>query len=363
MEFKGVVKKIMGSDELKAKLQNLGSFDEVYEFFVATGYEGGKSELKDKLFKNSAHFGTLTGDDLMHVSGGISGRRAFLACSGLMILMGLLPSANLSGYTASATTTTTQSTVNEENFEKMWEAMRNSDLKKVRYFIKQGADVNLGLWYAVRSFDNLDLVKCFVENGANVNIKWLDGWTLLHCSQNEQVIDYLISHGADVNAKDDAGQTPLNWVCNCRCDDAYIEWAKCLLEHGANPNIGDNYGNVPLRYLVKNATRYTPKVGDDVVKDAIKMMDLLIENKANVNAKDIYGETPLYVAALNGGIDVFKYLMEHGADINIKNNNGESLYQRVSEYLHEHRRQENGEKIYERLQKMLEYIDSQSTEK
>ena len=202
MEFKGVVKKIMGSDELKAKLQNLGSFDEVYEFFVATGYEGGKSELKDKLFKNSAHFGTLTGDDLMHVSGGISGRRAFLACSGLMILMGLLPATNLSGYNVNATATAI-STVNENYSEKMYEAMCNRDLEKVKYFIKQGADVNLGLWYAVRSFDNLDLVKCFVENGANVNIKWWNGWTLLHCSQNEQMVDYLISHGADVNAKDD----------------------------------------------------------------------------------------------------------------------------------------------------------------
>ncbi len=355
MELKSVVKKIMESNKLKEKLKNLESFDEVYEFFVSNGYEGGKSDLQDKLFKDSASVAVLDDSDLMHIAGGNSGRRVFLACSGLMMLMGLLPSANLSGYTANATATAT-STVNEDNSEEMWKAMRNSNLEKVRYFIKQGADVNQGLWCAVRSFDNLDLVKCFVENGADVNIKWLSGWTLLHCSQNKQVIDYLISHGADVNGKNDSGQTPLHWACSGK----NIEWAKYLLERGADANIGDNYGNVPLRYLVKDAARYEQGFDDVVAKDTMKMIDLLIENGANVDAKDIHGETPLYVAALYGGIDVFKYLIEHGADINIKNNDGKSVHQVVSEYLHEHRRLGNGEEIYESLQKMLKYIDSKS---
>ena len=325
MEFKGVVKKIMGSDELKAKLQNLGSFDEVYEFFVATGYEGGKSELKDKLFKNSAHFGTLTGDDLMHVSGGISGRRAFLACSGLMILMGLLPATNL---------------------------------EKVKYFIKQGADVNLGLWYAVRSFDNLDLVKCFVENGANVNIKWWNGWTLLHCSQNEQMIDYLISHGADVNAKDDFGQAPLHFACQ----GENIKWVKYLLEHGADVNIKDRNGNVPLHSLVVDASLYEQGMRD-VGESATEMMDLLIEKGADVNAENYQGKVLLDTAAGYGGVSVFKYLVEHGADINTEDNDGKSLRSRVCEYLHEHRRIGNGNKICENVQKILEYIYTHEEEK
>ena len=35
-------------------------------------------------------------------------------------------------------------------------------------------------------------------------------------------------------------------------------------------------------------------------------------------------ETPLYKACLNGNIHLVKYLVEHGADVNKENKNGET---------------------------------------
>ena len=87
MDLKNVVKKIMESEELKTRLQNLGSFDEVYGFFVANGYDGNKMELKSGLFNGAKRFEPLNDADLLKVSGGVSGRQVLSACAGLMMLM------------------------------------------------------------------------------------------------------------------------------------------------------------------------------------------------------------------------------------------------------------------------------------
>ena len=40
--------------------------------------------------------------------------------------------------------------------------------------------------------------------------------------------------------------------------------------------------------------------------------------------KNNYGETSLMKASERGSLDIVKYLIEHGADVNIKNNEGET---------------------------------------
>jgi len=58
------------------------------------------------------------------------------------------------------------------------------------------------------------------------------------------VADLLIARGADVNASDKDGHTPLYEAMN------QVPWHKdvaaLLLVHGADPNIGDNEGDTPL---------------------------------------------------------------------------------------------------------------------
>jgi ankyrin repeat protein len=41
---------------------------------------------------------------------------------------------------------------------------------------------------------------------------------------------------------------------------------------------------------------------------------------------DGYSHTPLFFAVLNGNNEVVKVLLAHGADVNIKNNNGDKTY-------------------------------------
>jgi ankyrin repeat protein len=44
----------------------------------------------------------------------------------------------------------------------------------------------------------------------------------------EREADFLLAHGADVNAKDNGGKTPLKWAE----DDGHKELAEMLRQHG-----------------------------------------------------------------------------------------------------------------------------------
>ena len=56
------------------------------------------------------------------------------------------------------------------------------------------------------------------------------------------------------------------------------------------------------------------------------LMEALVEHGADVNAKNNDGCTPLHRACFEGNTDVVKYLVEHGADMNAKDEKGDSPF-------------------------------------
>jgi hypothetical protein len=116
----------------------------------------------------------------------------------------------------------------------------------------------------------------------------------------------LLRKGANANAKDRGGWTPLHWAAFW----GHVDVAKLLLEHGADVNAKESvYDATPLH--VAAATGHA-----DVAR-------LLLEHGADVNAK--YGDsdlTPLHVAALYGHADVARLLLERGADPSIRDKHG-----------------------------------------
>ena len=154
------------------------------------------------------------------------------------------------------------------------------------------------------------VVKFLVSRGADVNAKkvsaknhpwrrsFKEGDTPLMCAVNVEdweIAEYLISKGADVNVKNNYGETPLHRTYN-------IEFAKLLVSHGADVNVKNNYGWTPLHDA-----------------KTVEMAEFLVSKGANVNAKDNEGRTPLHMA---DGIETAKLLISQGANVNAKNNNG-----------------------------------------
>jgi ankyrin repeat protein len=107
-------------------------------------------------------------------------------------------------------------------------------------------------------------------------------------------LDALIRDGADANAKDRLGFTPLHLAAQEWAVDA----AKFLLDHGAQVDSVNIYGNTPLFTAVFNS------------KGRGEMIDLLRRygaDPANVNAS---GQTPVGLARLIGNYDVARFFAD-----------------------------------------------------
>ena len=96
----------------------------------------------------------------------------------------------------------------------------------------------------------------FLRAGGDINlITKDDGWSLVHYAiyvENHAAVNWLRSHGADINMKDYDGCTPLHCAVFCDLDmailsDLPLEFSttKFLLSVGADPLIKDNKGNLP----------------------------------------------------------------------------------------------------------------------
>lgn len=95
-------------------------------------------------------------------------------------------------------------------------------------------------------------IKKLVSRGANPNALNKDGYSPLHMFRCEpHSIRALVECGAEVNvAENKCGQTPLHALCI----RGSLSAMKALLEHGAAPFVRDNYGNTPVDYC--NSERY-----------------------------------------------------------------------------------------------------------
>jgi len=125
-------------------------------------------------------------------------------------------------------------------------------------------------------------------------------------SASVKEITRLIEEGADVDAADEYGWTPL---MEAALFNKNTEVLRVFIERGADVNAADEDGFTPLMaaaWLVASPCA----------------LRLLIENGADVNAADRSGWTPLMSAAGSKNPEALRILIENGADASANNNNG-----------------------------------------
>ena len=197
-----------------------------------------------------------------------------------------------------------------------------------------------------------------MDDGWNVDANDSFDRTPLHraaYSGQKEVAKLLIAKGADVNAKDDEGETPLLRAISfasftTRNQKRHKETIELLVNNGADVNIGCDKGRTPLIAAIQGSFYEYIKGGNG--KDKVKRLKgkdtvkLLIENGADVNVGNVnslgLGETPLHIAALASKSEIIEFLIKAEADVNAKNSLGMTpmdsamLHPKITDLLRKH---------------------------
>jgi len=255
----------------------------------------------------------------------------------------------------------------------------------VQALLKHGADPNVA--HVRRYYDdhgisplsaasvcgNTTLVNLLMKYGAAVDQKNEHGRTALHyaigCDYDSftprsklmnsytSTVEELLSAGADTNAMDASGDSPLYLACergeheivklllsrganpnnvkatkrpkypiHAACRRQHYDLIKLLLEFNADVAVRDQHGKTALHGVLESTSRQSSwlyMVGQRQVHDdssrgdasGVDMVQLLVDRGADVNAVSENGETPFYVACSKGLTSVVDKMLEYGAKL------------------------------------------------
>jgi ankyrin repeat protein len=203
------------------------------------------------------------------------------------------------------------------------------------FLIVKGADANARddmSFTPLMVARRLGMIEFLISKGADVNAKVkTHGRTRLHmsCYAGERAAaELLIAKGANVDAKDNGGVTPLRLAAA----SGHKDIVELLLEKGADVNVTDNQGRTPL--AVAKQHKHTEVVNilrqhgaietllGAAASGDIDAVKLFLSKGDDINIRGNNGDTPLLIAARNGHEDLVKLLIEKGANINASNNRG-----------------------------------------
>ena len=221
-----------------------------------------------------------------------------------------------------------------------------------------------------------NVLKTRAEANININEKDKDGFTALMVAVKIkapiEIIETLLSEGADINAEDDWAYTALDHAV----ENNYVEAAKLFIEKGADVNRKAGYNRTALMIAAESNSADSIKLlldkGAEIdVKDTMHNWSALM-HAAGKNAPDAVRilmkrganaslrndppnpdneaidlsanpcfNTALTIAASKNSLEALKALIECGADINIKDNQGSTALDIAKWYVREkHKGQE-----------------------
>ncbi len=129
---------------------------------------------------------------------------------------------------------------------------------------------------------------------------------VMSSAQTVEIVNRLLECGADVNYRDQVGNTALNYAAAF----ADPQMTVALLSHGANPDNCNDVAETPLM--------------EAAAEDRGLVVKALLGRHADVNKSSIYGKTALIYAA--GGpdesIDLLNDLIAAGADVRASDKSG-----------------------------------------
>jgi hypothetical protein len=202
-----------------------------------------------------------------------------------------------------------------------FDAVNNNNISKMEKIFKTGGIKQEAIDLLIFGVKKLEMLKLFLRYGGDMHkpgppihptpiILLLDCTADLrkHASDSIErrdlvkLIEFLIQEGADVNAVDCFGFTPF---MNCAIGGEK-ELCKLLVERGAVLSAIRNDGGTGLHAAAEKGY---------MVVCRYLVEDCGLDIDAELQDDGLRQKTPLFFAALNGNIEVCRYLLEKGAKV------------------------------------------------
>jgi ankyrin repeat protein len=153
---------------------------------------------------------------------------------------------------------------------------------------------------ALKRWDELCHTDC---DKAGYGSNGVAHWTPLRWAAENgyaEMVELLLSEGADVTVADKDGWTPLIAASS----KGHLDVVRLFLDNGAEVNLKDKTARAAISYAAGGGHR--------------TIVQLLLKEGADVTVADKDGWTPLIAASSKGHLDVVRLLLDNGAEVNLK---------------------------------------------
>ena len=222
----------------------------------------------------------------------------------------------------------------------VWASTHPGETKLVRLLLDNGLDVNdrrnfdqfyaqddpvesrpMILYIVSTADDDLSVLEDFLLKGASASTTDEELNTPLHNVLHASFVRLLLEHGADIDAKNQRGRTPLYEACA----NGRLEAAEELIAHGADVTAitsDKSWMHFTARVVNKNASVFGPPPPPP---SRLRLPTLLLSLGANVDAASDDGTTLLHQAVQHLDLELLRFLAEHGADVHAATKEGGTI--------------------------------------